>query len=310
MDFLYLFIACVFFSLQFIFQKLFEKKTIGSFSVCLWNQIVGCAVGVAFLLVKTGGAFSAVTADGFVYGFLYLVSGMICSVATIFSMGCGNVGTVGTYCLAGGMIIPFVYGILALGEDAGFFKWLGIIVLCASLIPSVIRKGEKGKTNVKFVIYALIVFVTNGLVSVFSKMHQIAPNPMDEDSFLMLTGVMRIAIILVLMIGMASVKTAKGDKKAFADAFWNVSRTKMTGALFALLVVISGTYAVCNTLGNIVSLRCMVTMDASIQFPLLSAVVIVLTAVFGRVFFGEKFTTGSVLGLIMSAAGIGLFMIP
>ena len=121
---------------------------------------------------------------------------------------------------------------------------------------------------------------------------------------------MRIAIILVLMIGMASVKTAKGDKKAFADAFWNVSRTKMTGALFALLVVISGTYAVCNTLGNIFSLRCMVTMDASIQFPLLSAVVIVLTAVFGRVFFGEKFTTGSVLGLIMSAAGIGLFMIP
>ena len=154
MDFVYLFIACVFFALQFIFQKLFEERTVGGLNVCLWNQIACCLIGEIFLLVKTGGAFSGITSAGMIYGLLYSASGIICSVATISSMSCGNVGTVGTYCLAGGMIVPFFYGIAALGEEAGFFKWLGIIVLCASLIPSVVGSGTKNKTNIKFVVYA------------------------------------------------------------------------------------------------------------------------------------------------------------
>ena len=33
MDFIYLLIACAFFALQFIFQKLFEKRTVYDYSV-------------------------------------------------------------------------------------------------------------------------------------------------------------------------------------------------------------------------------------------------------------------------------------
>ena len=50
-------------------------------------------------------------------------------------------------------------------------------------------------------------------------------------------------------------------------------------------------------------------MDASIQFPLLSATVIVLTAVLSRIFFKEKFTGDTVLSLLFSVVGIALFMI-
>jgi len=245
-DFVYLFIACVFFALQFIFQKLFEKRTVGGFNVNLWNQVVGCIVGGAFLLAKTAGAFSGVTASGIICGLLYSASGITCSVATIAAKGCGNVGTIGAYCLAGGMIVPFFYGIAALGEEAGLFKWLGIIVLCLSLIPSV--AGKKGKGSMKFVIYALTVFFANGFVSVFSKMHQIAPDAMDENSFLLFTEVVRLAAVLAIMVGLAAFKRVKGDKKAFADAFWNVSRKPMTLKIFALLEIFAGTFSVCNTL--------------------------------------------------------------
>ncbi len=77
-----------------------------------------------------------------------------------------------------------------------------------------------------------------------------------------------------------------------------------------MLIAFASATAVCNTIGNLFSLRCMLTMDASIQFPILSAVVIILTALFGRIFFGEKITRGSAVSLLMSAASIGLFMIP
>ena len=83
----------------------------------------------------------------------------------------------------------------------------------------------------------------------------------------------------------------------------------MTGILFVILLVFAGAYAVCNTLGNIFSLRCLLTMDASLQFPILSAVVIVLTALFGRIFFGEKITRNTWISLAMSVLGIGLFML-
>lgn len=313
MDFVFLFIACTFFALQFIFQKLFEQRTVGGLSVCLWNQIVSCIAGSVFLLIKTIGApAEAVTGAAFLYALLYSASGIICSAATLSAMGCGKVGSVGTYCLAGGMIVPFLYGLLALNEEAGLFKWLGILVLCASLIPSVLANDEKdgGKVNVRFVVYVSLVFLTNGLVSVFSKMHQISPAAMSEDGFLILANVIRFAVVFVIMAAMASVKRAKGVRSAYRDAFWNIAKKPMTGKLFVMLIVFAAALAVCNTIGNLFSLRCMLTMDASIQFPILSAVVIILTALFGRVFFGEKITRGSAVSLIMSAAGIGLFMIP
>ncbi len=320
MDFIYLLIACAFFALQFIFQKLFEKRTVGGLSVCLWNQIVCCIVGAAFLLIKAGGSllFTAVTVPALIYALLYSASGMICSVATISAMGCGQVGAVGTYCLAGGMIVPFLYGILALDEEAGLFKWLGMLVLCASLIPSVMGSSGSGssggksgeKSSVRFVVYSVIVFLTNGLVSVFSKMHQISPAAMSEDGFMLLSAGIRLAAGLAIILALASFRRMRGEREAYRNAFWNIARVPMTGTLFILLFAVAGTYSVCNTLGNLFSLRCMVTMDASIQFPILSAVVIVLTALFGRIFFGEKITKGSAVSLIMSVAGIGLFMIP
>ena len=312
MDFLYLLIACAFFALQFIFQKLFEKRTVGGLGVCLWNQLVCCIIGGAFLIIQSGFVSMDVTGPAFLYALLYSASGMVCSVATISAMGCGNVGVVGTYCLAGGMIVPFLYGIFALGEDAGLFKWLGILVLCASLIPSIMgsSSASDNKTNSRFVIYSTIVFLTNGLVSVFSKMHQISPAAMSESGFMMLSAVIRLVSGTVLLVGLASLKRARGDSSAFRKAFWDIARVPMTVKLFVFLIVVAGTFSVCNTLGNLFSLRCMVTMDASIQFPILSAVVIVLTALFGRLFFGEKITRGSAISLLMSVAGIGLFMIP
>ena len=83
----------------------------------------------------------------------------------------------------------------------------------------------------------------------------------------------------------------------------------MTLGFFVLLIVLAAAYTVCNVTGNLFSLRCMSYMDASIQFPLLSATVIVLTAVLSRIFFKEKFTGDTVLSLLFSVVGIALFMI-
>ena len=49
-------------------------------------------------------------------------------------------------------------------------------------------------------------------------------------------------------------------------------------------------------------------MDASVQFPLLSAGVIALTARFGRIFFREKITPQALTGLFLSLVGFVFYM--
>lgn len=306
MEYIYLFIACAFFALQFIFQKLFETRTKGGLTVCLWNALVCTLVTMAVLAVRSGLPSES---NGYVIliAALYSASGLICTIASITAMSRGNVASLGTFCLAGGMILPFLYGIIALNEEAGLFKWLGILVLLLSLIPSVMAK--QSKMDARFAFYASVVFVTNGLVSIFSTMHQKSTQAIDGDGFLFIAALIRLTVCVLIILAIAAYRKGKGESAVMKSAFWDIGRDKMTGILFLILLVFAGSYAVCNTLGNIFSLRCLLTMDASLQFPILSAVVIVLTALFGRIFFGEKITRNTWISLAMSVLGIGLFML-
>ena len=83
----------------------------------------------------------------------------------------------------------------------------------------------------------------------------------------------------------------------------------MTGKLFLVLILAAAAGAVCNTVGNLFSLRCMVTMDASLQFPIQNVSIILLTAVFGWLFFKEKLGRNSIIGLLMSVVGIVLMVL-
>ena len=92
------------------------------------------------MIAKTGELPQSVTSAAFLYALLYSISGIVCSVASIAAMHCGNVAVITTYCLAGGMVLPYFYGILQLDESTGRFKWLGSAVLCLSRVPAVLGK--------------------------------------------------------------------------------------------------------------------------------------------------------------------------
>lgn len=114
---------------------------------------------------------------------------------------------------------------------------------------------------------------------------------------------------MLIILLLALVRKNKGGQGAFKKAFWEIGRETMSGKLYGYLVIVSGAYAVCNTLGETFNLYCMRSMDASIQFPVLSAVVIVMGAIFGRLFFKEKISKDSALSLILSVIGVAVFMI-
>lgn len=321
MEYLNLFIACAFFSLQFVFQKLFKERTTGRVSVCFWNQMICGAVSLLFLVAKSGFPASAISPTAFLIVLAYAASGLIDTVTTITAMGCGRVATVSTFSLAGGMVVPFAYGVFALNEPSSLTKWLGLGTLCLSLVPTLLQKTEdktESANKTKFIACCTVTFFFNGFVSVFSKMYMNYMKSTEtdeavlasaENNFVITAALIRVATAIVILVVLSALQRTRGEKAAFRTNFWEIGLKKMTGGLFALLAAFAGAYAVCNTLGNLFSLRCMDVMDASIQFPLLSAVVIVLTAVFGRLFFREKIGRETAISLVLSMVGIALFML-
>ena len=211
------------------------------------------------------------------------------------------------------MVIPFIYGIIFLGETASVAKIIGIIILCVSLLPAFFGDGDSSgssqKLSPKFLFYSVLVFLTNGLISVCSKGHQVSKYSIGEDNFLLLCTLLLITTTLLILIGTAIAAKIKGEKQVIKNTFWEIGRWKMIPRVFVLLIAFAGAYSLCNTIANIFSLKCMLTMDASIQFPLLSGAVIVISAFLGRIFFKEKITKTTAVTLLITIVGIGVFMV-
>ena len=135
MEIVYLLCACTFFALQFVFQKMFEKHTAKGLAVCLWNLLVCSTVSMVFLVLKMGTLSVTVNNSALIYVVLYAAGVVLGTVVTIAAMSSGNVGMVGTYSLAGGMIVPYLYGILVLHEPAGKPKPLPMCFAISARTP-------------------------------------------------------------------------------------------------------------------------------------------------------------------------------
>ena len=99
-------------------------------------------------------------------------------------------------------------------------------------------------------------------------------------------------------------------RRSMKAAFWEISsQPPMTGKNGAFLFLFCALHAACNGIGNIFSLLCAQRMEASIQFPLLSAVVIVLSAVLGLLCFRERIERRDLLGMVLAAGGVVCFML-
>ena len=147
-------------------------------------------------------------------------------------------------------------------------------------------------------------------MSIFSKAHQISPNAIGTDEFVLLNAVVCLTITGVGMLILTAVTGARGDKKPFRTVFYELAAGPMVPKVFLLCVAMTACYALCNGLGNIFSLRCALTMDSSIQFPLLSGIVIFLTAILGWLCFREKIGKNNLISLALTVVGITLFVIP
>ncbi len=319
MEYIYLVGACFCFSIQFIFNKLFTSRSNGTFNAGIWCALATALCMLVYLL-PMGNFALEISVSAIICSLLYTACSLLCTGMTILALKSGKISVTSMYTLLGGLILPFLWGIVAYGEEFNLTKGIGIVILLLSMISNVLwdklfeknppADAEQNRPTLRFYFYCFILFMTNGIISIATTQSQKAADAVSSDAFLILCKIETAAAALVILLIIGILRKKDGEANGLKNAFVGiVKHPPMTGKVFGILLGSCALYAVCNGVGNIFSLNCAKTMAASIQFPVISAVVIVLGALFGLLFFREKIEKRDAAGLILAALGIVFFII-
>ena len=309
--------ACLLFSLQFLFSKGYQLRSGSSLRMSLRMTLYD-GIWVFLLFFALNGFHIKITAGAALYGLLYAGCAIVCGVCSQFAMKLGKVAIVSLFTLTGGLVLPVFYGVAALGENLPPLKLVAVVLILLSLFPGVLLKrpstaaqapdaprqepAHGKKASLRFLLLCAVIFFTNGMVSVVTKAHSISPQSVPERDFLLFVALVRItaagcALIVLRMAAARRAPAADGTACASPDIGGGWRR-----ALLPFAIV--GGYTACNAMGNVFSMLTAKSMPSSLQFPILSAVVIVLTALISWIAYREKPSFGDWVGMAMTVAGI------
>lgn len=120
-------------------------------------------------------------------------------------------------------------------------------------------------------------FKCNGFVSVFSKMHQISENALDTYQFSFWQSAVTAAFSGVLLLGYSLIRRRR---EGLGTVVRQTAGTKSLSLIFIITVIMRA--------GSVFLLLAAKTVPASVLYPIMTGLSIVITSVCGRVFFKEK----------------------
>ena len=143
--------ASLLFSFQFVFSKWYQLRTDNSLRAALWMTVFDGAWLTAIFFVANSFRVH-MTAFSARYAVYYSFFIIVCSVSALFALRYGKVSLMTLFMLAGGLVLPVVYGVPALGETLSIPKGLGLALIFCSFFPGVIYKKEPIKKDIKSII--------------------------------------------------------------------------------------------------------------------------------------------------------------
>jgi len=176
------------------------------------------------------------------------------------------------------LLIPLFFGILFWNESLTAFGMCGILLLLLSIV--IINGKLVGDISYKWLFYAIVTFLTNGICSVIQKYHQIQFPALYQTEFM---------VFALLCVSIALSSSFCFNREGLSDF-------KISG-----FGIISG---VLNCMANYIVLFLSATENASVLFPIISVANIIVVWVIGIIFFKEKLTALQTIGLIAGILSI------
>ena len=262
------------FSLQFLFNSKYAEENGNTWNASIKFSLYASLSGFIALAVINKFNFD-ISFFSVIVACVYSVVCISLGYVSIKSFEYANLSIYSVFAMIGGMILPFIYGIIC-GEE---FKLIRVV--CCVLIAFCVSLSNNKQGGQKQAIkYYIAVFILNGMVGIISKFHQSCLELcVDSGSFMMLTKIIT-ALICVALLLMEKDRSFYVSKKALGY---------------------SALYSVVNSVGNLLLLIALLHIPASVQYPVVTGGTIVFSTLF-VIMRKEKITIREVIAAVIAFA--------
>lgn len=259
-------------SLQSVFKKKLNARC-GQNDFTVSFLISGFAL-LYFLIFSEDRSFYAPLLP---YCLGFALSYAVATVTCIFALKCGSLAFT-ELMLKYSVIFPLFYGIIFLNEPLNAFQVVGIALLFSSFFFSCLKsENEKAKFSVKWLIYVVLLFLSNGACGILMRVQQNVFGGKQDASFMIYSLV---AVTLSFLI----ISIVRKEK---------VRLTLKNGWLF------SGLSGISNGVTNYFGLICLLILPGALYYPIVTAGGLALSFIFSVFFYKERFNTFQIVGFIL-----------
>lgn len=246
-------IAVVLFGGCFALNDVYQKMRSSSLAESMALGFIGSVAGLAILL-PMGGFKPQFTLFTLLIALLSALNGMAYTFCSLKALERVNLSLYSLFAMLGGMVLPFLQGIIFYDEDPTLQKFICLALIGGALALSISKEQRKGG----FLWYAGI-FVLNGMSGVLSKIFTDAPFAKTSTEWFSIWG----ALLSALLSGILWLILSRKD--------WNRYSWKAFGIAFANGGI--------NRFANFLLVIALVHIDASIQYPMITGGVIIVSTI-------------------------------
>ena len=279
-------ISLVLFGGCFVINDVYRNMRGSSVKISLQFSLVSSLGGLAVLLAANQ-FICGYTPFTLLMAILAALNGLAFTFCSFKALGSINLSLYSLYSMLGGMLLPFLQGILFYGERITIAKIVCCVLIAAALLFTV----DKGRTH-GGAIYYIGIFILNGMSGVLSKLFVSAPYPKADASSYSILSALCSAVISAFVLAIFFPR--KGDTP---------KNTPMSIAISLLGGIV-------NRLANLFLVIALLHIDASAQYPLVTGGVVIVSTVI-CCFRKNKPSKKDVLSVILAFIGmLALLVIP
>lgn len=246
----------------FALQDVYRKMRGSGLCISLESSFVGAVAGFLVLFVANGLRMEF-TLFTFFVALLAALNSIAFTFCSFKALDFINLSLFSLFSMLGGMVLPFLQGILFYGEALTLAKVLCLVLIAAALCLTVSR-GEKKKGT----LYYIGIFVLNGMSGVLSKIF--ASSSLEKTSSLGYSIWMAICTAAISGTLLLILSRKQGERKKYSIKAFSVSAAQ--GSV--------------NRVANLLLVMALAHVDASVQYPMVTGGVMIVSTLI--CFFGPK----------------------
>ncbi len=254
-------ISVIMFGTCFACSDIYQKIRGNTVKVSIQFSLISAFAGLIVLIVVNKFKFEYTHYTLLMAIFQYLIS-IGFTFCSFKSLGVINLSLYSLFSMLGGMVLPFLQGILFYKEQMTVAKAVCLVFIAVALLLTV-ERGEKSKSY----IYYAGVFILNGMSGVIAKLFVESKYPKTSSAgFSILSCLVTVIISLaILFVFFRKKQTPKETGKSLCAALFN-------GAT--------------NRVANYMLLIALMHVEASVQYPMVTGGVMIVSTVIS--YFGKN----------------------